>query len=103
MYHSFTTIKEIKKPFSQVTKEYVKKLFEWMKDKEYKASTHEKYRVILKIFYKVVYGNNEVYPDCVKWFSRAALGFSSILSLNLTKIGFETCLFLREIKRIRRV
>jgi hypothetical protein len=40
-----------------------------MNDKEYKASTHEKFRVILKVFYKVVYGNNEVYPDCVKWFS----------------------------------
>jgi site-specific recombinase XerD len=40
-----------------------------MNDKEYKASTHEKFRAILKIFYKVVYGNNEVYPDCVKWFS----------------------------------
>ena len=61
--------KEIKKPFSQVTKEDIKKLFEWMNDKEYRASTHEKFRVILKIFYKVVYGNNEIYPDCVKWFS----------------------------------
>jgi len=40
-----------------------------MNDKEYKASTHEKFRVILKVFYKVVYGNNEIYPDCVKWFS----------------------------------
>ncbi len=37
--------------------------------KGYKASTHEKFRVILKVFYKVVYGNNEIYPDCVKWFS----------------------------------
>jgi hypothetical protein len=44
--------KEIGKPFSQVTKEDMKKLFEWMKNKEYKASTHEKYRVILKIFIK---------------------------------------------------
>ena len=61
--------KEIKKPFSQLTKEDIKKLFEWMNDKEYKASTHEKFRVILKVFYKVVYGNNEIYPDCVKWFS----------------------------------
>jgi site-specific recombinase XerD len=70
MYHSFTTIKKRdQKTFSQVTKEDVKKLFEWMNDKEYKASTYEKYRVILKIFYKVVYGNNEIYPDCVKWFS----------------------------------
>jgi integrase/recombinase XerD len=61
--------KELGKPFSQVTKEDIKKLFEWMNNKEYKASTHEKFRVILKIFYKVVYGNNEIYPDCVKWFS----------------------------------
>jgi hypothetical protein len=45
--------KEIKKPFSQVTKEDVKKLFDWMNNKEYKASTHEKFRVILKIFYSV--------------------------------------------------
>ncbi|HYZ96651.1 MAG TPA: hypothetical protein VE524_08655, partial [Nitrososphaeraceae archaeon] len=43
--------KEIKKPFSQLTKEDIKKLFEWMNDKEYKASTHEKFRVILKVFY----------------------------------------------------
>ncbi|HEX7258866.1 MAG TPA: hypothetical protein VF242_12480 [Nitrososphaeraceae archaeon] len=27
--------KEIKKPFSQLTKEDIKKLFEWMNDKEY--------------------------------------------------------------------
>jgi integrase/recombinase XerD len=25
--------------------------------------------VILKVFYKLVYGNNQIYPDCVKWFS----------------------------------
>jgi integrase/recombinase XerD len=25
--------------------------------------------VILKNFYKVIYGNNEIYPDCVNWFS----------------------------------
>jgi integrase/recombinase XerD len=42
---------------------------EWMKAKKYKRSTHEKFRVILKSFYKIVYGNNEYYPDTVKWFS----------------------------------
>ena len=40
-----------------------------MDEKGYKASTHEKYQQILKIFYKTVYGNNEFYPECVKWFS----------------------------------
>ena len=61
--------KELQKPFSNVLKEDIKLLFEWMKKKEYKASTHTKYRVILKMFYKYSYGNNEYYPDCVKWFS----------------------------------
>jgi integrase len=40
-----------------------------MKTKKYKKSTHEKFRVILKSFYKIVYGNNEYYPENVKWFS----------------------------------
>jgi site-specific recombinase XerD len=35
----------------------------------YKASTIEKYKKILKFFYKVVYGKNEFYPEQVKWFS----------------------------------
>ena len=61
--------RELNKQFSQVTKDDIKKLFNWMNDKGYKSSTHEKYRVILKTFYKIVYGNNEEYPDCVKWFS----------------------------------
>jgi integrase/recombinase XerD len=61
--------RQLNKPFSEVTKDDIKKLFDWMNDKGYKASTHEKYRVILKTFYKIVYGNNEEYPDCVKWFS----------------------------------
>lgn len=40
-----------------------------MKLKNYKASTHEKLRIILKLFFKVIYGNNENYPEQVKWFS----------------------------------
>jgi site-specific recombinase XerD len=33
------------------------------------VETHEKFPAILKKFYKMIYGNNEYYPDCVKWFS----------------------------------
>jgi site-specific recombinase XerD len=40
-----------------------------MDEQNYKASTHEKFRKILKFFYKVLYGNNEYYPEQVKWFS----------------------------------
>src|SRR5437867_2579213 len=47
----------------------MRKLLNWMKTKKYKRSTHEKFRVILKSFYKIVYGNNEYYPETVKWFS----------------------------------
>jgi site-specific recombinase XerD len=61
--------KKITKPFRYCSKSEIKELLEWMKAKKYKRSTHEKFRVILKSFYKIVYGNNEYYPDTVKWFS----------------------------------
>ena len=35
----------------------------------YKVSTNEKCRQVLKLFFKVVYGNNESYPEQVKWLS----------------------------------
>jgi hypothetical protein len=38
-------------------------------EKHYNASTNEKYRQILKLFYKVVYGNGESYPEQVNFFS----------------------------------
>jgi hypothetical protein len=44
-------------------------LLKWMEQKNYKASTNEKFRQVLKLFYKVVYGNTEYYPEQVKWFS----------------------------------
>ena len=37
--------------------------------KNYKASTNEKFRQILKLFFKVIYGNCESYPEQVKFFS----------------------------------
>jgi site-specific recombinase XerD len=61
--------KQLKKPFGETTKSDIKELLLWMDEKGYKASTHEKYRQVLKLFYKTVYGKNEYYPDCVKWFS----------------------------------
>jgi integrase/recombinase XerD len=61
--------KQIDKPLSKVTKEDIKTIFQWMNTKRYKVETFEKYRAVIKKFYKMVYGNNEYYPDCVKWFS----------------------------------
>ena len=55
--------------FKDADKDDIRSLFKWMDDKNYKASTHEKFRRILKFYYKVVYGNNEHYPEAVNWFS----------------------------------
>jgi site-specific recombinase XerD len=61
--------RQLDKPFVNCQKEDIKSLFRWMDTKNYKASTHEKFRKILKIFYKVVFGKNEFHPDSVCWFS----------------------------------
>ncbi|HZB18098.1 MAG TPA: tyrosine-type recombinase/integrase, partial [Nitrososphaeraceae archaeon] len=61
--------RQLDNPFVDCKKEDIKSLFVWMDTKNYKASTHEKFRKILKIFYKVVFGKNEFHPEQVNWFS----------------------------------
>ena len=61
--------RQLGKSFKDANKEEIRSLLKWMDDKNYKASTHEKFRRILKFYYKVVYGNNERYPEAVSWFS----------------------------------
>ena len=61
--------KQLDKPFVDCKKEDLKSLFLWMDSKKYKVSTHEKFRKILKIFYKIVFGKNEFHPELVTWFS----------------------------------
>ena len=58
-----------------------------MENKGYKASTNEKFRQVLKLFYKTVYGNNEYYPEQVKWFS---------VKLGKEKAGKETSMDMAE-------
>ncbi len=69
------------KSFKDADKDDIRSLLKWMDDKNYKASTHEKFRRILKFYYKIVYGNNEHYPEAVNWFS---------VNLGKEKIGKET-------------
>ena len=57
--------KQLEKPYSVVTKNHVQVMFRWMEGKQYKVKTHEKYRAVLKKFYEMIYGNYEVYPDCI--------------------------------------
>lgn len=44
--------RQLGKPFSHVTKEDIKSLFRWMDEKDYMMETHEKFRAVLKKFYK---------------------------------------------------
>jgi site-specific recombinase XerD len=64
-----TLRKHLGKPFRKATKDDMRLLLKWMEQKNYKASTNEKFKQVLKHFYKVVYGNNEYYPEEGKSFS----------------------------------
>ena len=75
------------KPFRNATKDDIRSILKWMEQKNYKASTNEKFRQVLKLFYKIVYGNNEYYPEQVKWFSS---------KLGKEKMGKETSMDMAE-------
>ncbi len=63
-----TMRKQLKKTFKDAPMEDICPLLRWM-DANYKPASNGKFRQILKLFYKVVYGNGTEYPDKVKWFS----------------------------------
>ncbi|HEY7228373.1 MAG TPA: tyrosine-type recombinase/integrase, partial [Nitrososphaeraceae archaeon] len=64
-----TIRRQLGKTFRSTTRDDLRKFLRWMEQKNYKPSTNEKFRQILKLFYKVVYGNSDSYPDQVKFFS----------------------------------
>ncbi|MGB6673815.1 MAG: hypothetical protein WBE34_15400 [Candidatus Nitrosopolaris sp.] len=55
--------KQLGRPFRDATKGESPSILKWMEEKDYKASTDEKFRQVLKLFYGTVYGNCEYYPD----------------------------------------
>jgi hypothetical protein len=76
-----TIRKHLEKPFRNVTKDDMRSILKWMEQKGYKASTNEKFRQVLKLFYKVIYGNNEYYPEQVPSSYSLILFFSSYMQL----------------------
>jgi site-specific recombinase XerD len=84
-----TIRKQLGKSFREVTKDDIRSFLKWMDERKYKASTNEKLRQVLKLFYKTVYANDdgESYPDCVKWFS---------VKLGKEKTGKETSMDMSE-------
>jgi site-specific recombinase XerD len=45
----------------------MRSLLHWIDNKGYKASSNEKFRKVLKFFFKVVFGKNRYYPEQVEW------------------------------------
>jgi integrase len=79
--------KQLGKPFRHASKDDIRNILKWMEQKGYKASTNEKFRQVLKLYYKIVYGNNEYYPEQIKWFS---------VKLGMEKGGKETSMDMAE-------
>jgi len=59
--------KVIKRPFRECTKEEIQHFINYLEDNGYKIASQLTYKSIIKKFFKVVYGNNEYYPEAVAW------------------------------------
>ncbi|GBC74565.1 Tyrosine recombinase XerC [archaeon HR05] len=60
------------KEFSSATKEDIKRVIEEIDSRDYSMHTVMKFRQVIKYFYKVVYGNNEYYPEVVRWIHKVS-------------------------------
>ena len=68
------------------------------KVKEYSGWTDKKFRDVIKKFYKVVYGNNEQYPEQVRWIKTKFTKDKSVKKLDMKK--FLTNEQIKELVRI---
>jgi integrase len=59
--------KVIKKPFRECNKDDIQHFINYLEDNGYRLTSQLTYKSIIKRFFKVVYGNNEHYPDAVRW------------------------------------
>jgi site-specific recombinase XerD len=59
--------KKLNKPFRKCSKDDIRRLIYEINKQNFRVKTIEKYRSILKQFFKIVYGENEYFPDTVKW------------------------------------
>ena len=66
--------------------------------KEYSGWTDKKFRDVIKKFYKVVYGNNEQYPEQVRWIKTKFTKDKSVKKLDMKK--FLTYEQIKELVRI---
>ena len=53
--------------------------------RQYSAWSDKKFRAVIKKFYKVVFGNDEYYPDVIKWIKTKPTKDKSIKKLDMRK------------------
>lgn len=58
---------KLNKDFDKTTKEDIQEYVNWLNKSDYSEWTRHDYKAILKLFYKWLLGNNEEYPEQVKW------------------------------------
>jgi hypothetical protein len=58
--------------------------------KEYSVWADKKFRDVIKKFYKVVFGNDEYYPDVVKWIKTKFTKDKSIKKLDMKNHYFQS-------------
>ena len=71
--------KWLKKPFRQATKDDLLELVGNLERKEYSEHTKYDFRVILKMFYKWLEGNDEIFPPKIAWLKKKTKNFEHTL------------------------
>ena len=92
------------KPYREATQEDVKLLLKWIQQKRYGAASDEKFRQALKLFYKVVFGNNKFHPEQVNFFSSTVghdrknkeISYEQVLNEDQVKQVIDTASTLQE-------
>jgi integrase/recombinase XerD len=96
--------KPLGKPFREATPEDIKLILEWIKSEGYETASDEKFRQVLKKFYKVVFGNNKVHPEQVNFFNSQVghdrkskkITYEQVLSEEQIKLIIDTAPTLQE-------
>jgi site-specific recombinase XerD len=92
------------KPYREATQEDVKLLLTWIQEQGYSPASDEKFRQVLKLFYKVVFGNNKYHPEQVNFFSSTVghdrkikeISYEQVLNEDQVKLVIDTASTLQE-------
>jgi len=87
--------KAVYKEFRECTRKNIQEYIDYTLKKGYSLTKHRKIRQALKYFFKVVYGNNEYYPEAVAWLKSKV---SKDMRMKEEQLSYEQYLTEDEIK-----